>query len=229
MAFRLQRQILTAFAAAPATEEHDPNLYILDLENTLDLSMWAASLSDGSISIMDGTFRPVCAPIRHHTDRVNAIATSPASNSVVFSASSDRTVCIWDARTAATGPQGVLTLPGEVSAVAVGAGGNLLSTAHETVLGFYDVRQLGAGPLGEYADCHTDEITQVKFHPAAGSTMVISGAEDGLICVYNTAVAANEEAVVSIFNTECPTRRIGYFGPGGEGDCITSQLPSLKI
>lgn len=101
--------------------------------------------------------------------------------------------------------------------MAVGAGGHLLAASYETVLGFYDIRQLGAGPLGEYADCHTDEITQIKFHPAADSTTVMSGAEDGLICVYNTAVAANEEAIVSIFNTECPTRRIGYFGPGGEG------------
>ena len=55
----------------------------------------------------------------------------------------------------------------------------------------------------------------MKFRP--DSAVVMTGGEDGLICAYNTSVGVSEDAVISILNTECPTRRIGYFGTGNEG------------
>ena len=110
---------------------------------------------------MDNNFTPLHQkPLKGHQDRINAILFSPTTNSILYSASSDCTICIWDVRIISS-PSASLRLPGEVSAIDVGAGGNLIAASNESSLLFYDLRQLAAGPLGAYADCHTDEITQV--------------------------------------------------------------------
>ncbi|CAM9315126.1 unnamed protein product [Phaeothamnion confervicola] len=70
--------------------------------------------------------------------------------------------------------------------------------------------------VGAYADCHTDDVTQLVFRPGAPTQLLTAG-EDGIMCLYDTGVADEEEALLCIFNAECPVRRAGFFGGGGSG------------
>lgn len=49
------------------------------------------------------------------------------------------------------------------------------------------------------------------FHPQRPTTLV-SGSEDGLVCVYDTGVAQADEALATIINAECPVRDLTFFG-----------------
>ena len=207
----------------------DPNEYIFQIDVSTDGKKLCMSLSDCSISVMDREILTVIGDrIRGHTDRINALCFSPMNSDIIISASSDHTCCCWDMRTPLE-PVSSITLPGEISAMTLGVGGSLIATACGTSLYFHDMRQLDAGTLGQYADCHTDEITSVKFHPNAAVHHLLSGGEDGLICVYDTSVSANDEAVISILNTDCPTRQIGFFGTGHEGVYCLSSVETASI
>ena len=71
--------------------------------------------------------------------------------------------------------------------------------------------------LGEYGDIHSDIVTQLKFHPSHPSILA-SGGEDGLVCMYDVATDSGDEAVLSILNTDAPVRKLGFFGPSQEGE-----------
>jgi hypothetical protein len=122
----------------------------------------------------------------------------------------------------------------EVTAISVGISDTLLATGSGPVISFHDIRMVASNgnnnsslpnetkKLGEYADVHTDAVTQLRFSKANPSILA-SGSEDGLICVYDTASSGADSAVLSIFNTECPVRRIGFFGGSEEAlYCLSS-------
>ena len=112
---------------------------------------------------MDNEFRQVLpSRLREHKDRINAIAFAPASSTSLFSASSDSTVCMWDLNSPAT-PVITLSLPGEVTAMAVGLDGSLVAAAFESTLQFYDIRQVGSY-LHSYRHIHSYVYTCTYIH-----------------------------------------------------------------
>jgi len=191
------------------------------------------SLSSMSLQHVDLTSGALLSQFTAHRDRINTIELSRVNPGLVLSASSDRTVALWDLRTSSGTAIASITLPDEVLGASLGAGDALVATACGQSVQFYDLRQFasgrgsGAGKIGEYADAHTDLVTQVTFHPTQPS-LLFSAAEDGLICVFDTAVAEEEEAVVSVLNTDCPVRRFGFFGAGGGGGGALEGLYSLS-
>lgn len=243
--FTLNKTLVTKFSLSPSTDEEDLNDYIFETATSCDNSLRAASSSDHSVIVISPTF-DILGRLNYHKDTIQNILFSSVSPPIIYSASSDKSVCIWDIR-APTAPQAILNMHEEVPAISVGLGENLLAVACESTIHFFDVRALDR-KLGVYADCHTDEITQLKFHPKNPSVLT-SGGEDGLICVFDTSVSAKDEAVVSILNSECPgssksntliiinssdstnpqhiylrpVRKLGYFGDGSEGVyCLSS-------
>lgn len=71
-------------------------------------------------------------------------------------------------------------------------------------------------------------VTQVRFNPA-NETSLATGSEDGLVCVYDTTRASAEEALVSVINANCAVRRVGFFGPGGQGIYCLSGSETLSL
>ncbi|RKP04248.1 hypothetical protein CXG81DRAFT_23200 [Caulochytrium protostelioides] len=95
---------------------------------------------------------------------------------------------------------------------------------------FWDVRQAGGAPVRTFADCHSDDVTQVKFHPTRGAALA-TGSTDGLICLFNLAAAGSsssapaaaaqadsdgpnddDDALYQVIKTQS-VQSIGYFGP----------------
>jgi WD40 repeat protein len=164
--------------------------YILDMDVSSDASAFAiASAGVGNtISVYDPhTGACVLPSLAGHTEVINSIAFSLSSPSHIISASEDQSVCLYDCR-ASTQPTAKIVLDTEIYSAALGFGDNLIAVAVGPAVVFYDSRNL-ATPLGSYSDCHSDTVLKVKFHPSQ-SSLLHSAGEDGLICTYNTAVAA---------------------------------------
>ena len=66
-------------------------------------------------------------------------------------------------------------------------------------------------PSRRFEDSHTDDVTQVRFHPEVSKVM-LSGATDGLVNYYDLA------KVRGTMNTESSVGHIGFCGGGGGGD-----------
>eukprot|EP00607_Mallomonas_marina_P000329 CAMPEP_0182433450 /NCGR_PEP_ID=MMETSP1167-20130531/63318_1 /TAXON_ID=2988 /ORGANISM="Mallomonas Sp, Strain CCMP3275" /LENGTH=358 /DNA_ID=CAMNT_0024622157 /DNA_START=351 /DNA_END=1427 /DNA_ORIENTATION=+ len=214
----LQKQIITDYSDS----------YVFDLDiSKVDLSVFA-SLSNNSISRYDATTLELIRSVSVHTDRINSFETSSINENIIFTASSDMTVCMWDWRTDCTSPTVRLTLPDEVSCVSVGKNELLIGAACGQSLLFFDVRHGNSSlPLAEYSDCHHDTVTVLKFCPHNLST-VVSGGEDGLVCVFDTSVMADQSAVKSMFCTESPVRKLGFFGPSAEGMLCLSSIETAS-
>ena len=178
-----------------------------------------ASVSDHSIRVLDAALNQT-GRLTGHDSAIVALEYAPDHSSCLYSASSNRdkgkgTVAMWDTR-AGSGPMRVAQLRSEVSSISLGMGGNLLAVGAGTSVAFYDPRGDMSKALGRYSDCHTDDVTHVAFNEQSPNVLV-SGSEDGLMCTFNTAVAAQDDAVVSIINTDGPVRRCGFFGQNQEG------------
>lgn len=85
---------------------------------------------------------------------------------------------------------------------------------------FWDVRKNSL--LGGYWESHTDDVTQVKFHPE-DSNKLISGSVDGLINLYDLSQTSEEDALIDSLNTESSIEKLGWFQQGRTDiiSCIT--------
>jgi WD40 repeat protein len=97
-----------------------------------------------------------------------------------------------------------------------------LAAAAGPVVAVYDVRaglgtSLGSGrrPLALYEDAHSDPVSQLLFHPTLAGHL-LSAADDGLVNVFDTRVAAAEDAIVETLSVGNSVKKMGLFG-GGAG------------
>lgn len=190
------------------------DVYVYDIQYSSNNTV-AVSSSNHHLTIYSENLL-VKSSFKAHRENINAMEFSVTNPLLLFSCSSDKYACCWDTRMP---DQKVLCikLPDEGLAMSIGAQGNLLAAACTSCTYFYDCRMGGSGKqLASYTDCHTDDIIQLKFHPN-NTEMLLSSSEDGLICAYNTSIADPEEAVISVINTDCATRRFGFFGADLEG------------
>ncbi|KAK9240253.1 WD40-repeat-containing domain protein [Lipomyces kononenkoae] len=66
-------------------------------------------------------------------------------------------------------------------------------------------------PVREYIDSHNDDVTCVAFHPTTPHSL-LSGATDGLVTRYNTAISDEDDAVMQVVNHGASIRCTGFFG-----------------
>ena len=196
---------------------NDSTEYIFDVKFSPSQSQSSASMSDQTIRVVDSELNPLVTLTGH---RSTIVGLAYVDETTLFSAAmsgetAPSAIGLWDTR-AGSGPRQMLDVRGsEVASLALGIGNALLAVAQGSSVVFYDPRKLGA-PLGKYSDCHTDDVTTVTFNPTSSNVLASTG-EDGLICVFNCAVAAQDDAVVSIINTDGPVRKCGFFGPEDQG------------
>lgn len=78
---------------------------------------------------------------------------------------------------------------------------------NDVFLLFFDIRQKVL--LGGYWESHTDDITQVKFHPKIPDRMA-SGSVDGLINVFDISNTNEDDALLHSYNTESSVGNINW-------------------
>ena len=220
--------------------------YVLNIDNTCDNNHYITSLSNHNIIIYDKcTLTSIYEINSSHNDTINTIESSVHNPYIFYSGSSDKTISIWDNRLSSSSklPVARLSFPDEVMALSVGMNDTLLAAGYSNTISFLDIRFISSSSsppsssssinynrikLGDYADVHTDIITQLKFLSSSPSTL-LSAADDGLICSYNTSVSEKESAIQSILNTECPVRKFGIFGSNNEGLYCLSTIETLSV
>ncbi|TQS37945.1 hypothetical protein Golomagni_01560 [Golovinomyces magnicellulatus] len=173
--------------------------YIYDL---IPLSLGLALLcSDDTIRVLDPLVLTGEKLLSGVGDRVTC-CTALNTESVVAVAGRDGHVRIWDFRKrelagnfSTDGNAPILSL---ASCHQYGLAGGSELTNFEASVFLWDLRQLGAPPLITYSESHSDDVTELQFHPNKPN-FLLSGSTDGLVNVHNTSFT-DDEALHQIIN-----------------------------
>ncbi|KAM0335309.1 hypothetical protein ACHAQA_000354 [Verticillium albo-atrum] len=182
-------------------------VYVLNIHR---LAAGLASISsDQKLSLFDparlGAGPITSLPTTH--GNVTALQPFDRSASTVCTAGEDGSVSLWDLRnppatalaarfTAADAPITALACHAPAHALAVGTE----FANHQTSVLLWDVRGAPA-QRACYAEVHSDDVTELCFHPSSAPAILLSGSTDGIVNVYDTRVADEDDVVVQTLNT----------------------------
>ena len=78
--------------------------------------------------------------------------------------------------------------------------------------------------LGGYWEGHTDDITQIKFHPR-NKNSIMSASTDGLINIYDVSQNNEDDALENSLNVETSVQKVEWFRINDEDviGCITDM------
>lgn len=184
-------------------------------------SLVAVLCSNGSIRIHDKETLRVLREFSGYPG-LNGVKFANSCDNV-YSASTDGTVKCWDARLASEKP--VQLFKGYPSNIFISFDINckdhVICAGTEKVdddalLVFWDARSTSQDlstrdPLGVYSETHSDDVTQVCFHPS-NPNMVVSGSTDGLVNVFDISADNEEDALVATCNSVSSVSYIGWSG-----------------
>jgi WD40 repeat protein len=175
----------------------------------------------------------------HHplvTDLVGDL--SSANPNTLVATATDGTITLFDIRQSV--PAFSLRLPRapdeQALSVSLGFEGSLAAVGtSKSNIHFYDVRN-HRSLLGTYNQAHTQGVTKVRFQMLSSfgttsttSPILISGGEDGLVCVFDTSQSSEETALKNVLAVQSPIRQVGFFGLQSKAIyCLTGD-ESLKL
>lgn len=188
-------------------------MYKLGDDSADIFQLTSLSLSSG----LDANNRTIIIDIKFNID----------DNNLLYIGSSDGTVKLWDLRASPLTNKAALAVEKTIefkdptattidnnktfNCFDVSPNNRLLAVGTDLFDGdafvlFWDIRmcqrpQKRDDFLGGYWESHTDDITQIKFHPN-DSNRLISGATDGLINVYDLMESCEDDALIDTLNTE---------------------------
>lgn len=232
-------QLQSSQHGADYFEEGDWVLCVTSSPNNNAFVPWVAcALSNGDIQTYDQA-KLHALQTYHHDALITDLVCDVSNPHALIASAADGTVTIYDIRQAHT-PARQLKLPRigeEALSVSIGFDGAIAAVgSNKAKIHFFDVRG-GGGVLGTYNQTHTNEITRVRFQTISspGNTMIttspilLSAAEDGLACVYDTSQATEEAAIQNVLVVQSPVREIGFFGPQSEGIYCLTGSESLQL
>jgi WD40 repeat protein len=84
---------------------------------------------------------------------------------------------------------------------------------HQASILLWDIRGAQPAPKAAYHDLHSDDITQLAFHPSpAQAQLLLSGSTDGLVSVHDTSVADEDELTIQTLNLNASIHRAAFIG-----------------
>ncbi|XP_030762393.1 WD repeat-containing protein 89 [Sitophilus oryzae] len=212
--------------------------YILHISATREVYPYiAAALSDHSTDVFctNESGLEKITRLSEHTKRLVDCKFVDHSNNLLYTASNDGTIKLWDLRefskSVTTFNDTTLNEPSTVRCFnsfdvapcnrIIAAGTEFAQT--DAFILFWDVRNTKL--LGAYWESHSDDITQVKFKPSDTNTLM-SGSTDGLINIYNLSESREEDAFTDCFNTDGFVDNLQWFEEDGKTriSCITSTI-----
>ncbi|KAJ3133392.1 WD repeat-containing protein 89 [Physocladia obscura] len=91
----------------------------------------------------------------------------------------------------------------------------------------WDIRN-AAAPLAHFIDSHSDDITQLRFHPFKDE-LLISGSTDGLINLYELTPTLNEEDSLYQVIKANSINKLGFFGPQYEYIFAQTHIETFSL
>ncbi|TWU76208.1 hypothetical protein ED733_003817 [Metarhizium rileyi] len=203
--------------------------YVLDVNRTE--AGLAAISSDQHLSLLSPA-RLADGPVaswRTEHGNLTALRVFNAASSLVCTAGEDGTVGVWDLRlrggnarvaqfsakrfssaqlkTQIEGaPSAVLSMACSPSTHTVAVGTELQN--HTASILLWDVRS-SPSASAHYQEVHSDDITELVFHPAEPAVL-LSGSTDGLVNVYDTRIADEDDVTLRTFNHDASIHHAGF-------------------
>jgi WD repeat-containing protein 89 len=148
----------------------------------------------------------------------------PDEPHVLHSCAADGTVRGWDVR---SGQQTERFDSGGAPLQCCHSNGTLVAAGGRDNVLFWD-RRTGR-PAASFSDTHAQDVVQVRFHPEHRA-MLVSGSEDGLIAVFDTAGGIDEEEGFSAaLNIGTAVAKLGFYGPSGDRLWCCSGTETLHL
>ncbi|KAI7531622.1 WD40 repeat-like protein [Hortaea werneckii] len=189
----------------------EPDTYFYSLARIGNSSL-ATIGSDDSLRIFDPSTLRSIASAQPRGSGLSCLQPFD-DRSTLATAGRDGTIRLWDSRAKQVSqlsePQGrsFSALACHANILAAGTESNKEGLGDVSVL-LYDARNPSL-PLRDYAESHTDSITQLAFHPSAPH-VVLSGSTDGLVSVFNGNETDEEEALQTVFNPRSAVHCAGF-------------------
>lgn len=215
-----------------------PNSYPLDIDaNKSHSGIFSASFGNGDIKVFDvnnSTLQDSTTVWSCSSSIISQIKWDPNAPFMIWAATKDSAaVFAIDTRTAPNCKALDLSLQSkenvpisfDVSNTGVLAVGTELAS-YEAPLFFFDQRQPGV-ELKRFQDVHSDDITQVRFHPT-DSNALITGSTDGLVNLYNLQEQEEDDALYQVIK-DTSISKIGFFGPCYEYIYCSTHIETISL
>lgn len=197
------------------------------------------ALSNGEIQVYDQT-RLHQLQTYNHDSLITDLVRDVSNPHALIASAADGTVAIYDIRQSNRSAC-LVKLPRaeeEALTVSMGFDGGIAAVGtNKAKIHFFDVRGTRS-LLGTYNQVHTNEITRVRFQtltaPGNMSTtsstpILLSAAEDGLACIYDTRQPLEEAAIQNVLAVQSPIREAGFYGPQSEAIYCMTGSESLLL
>ncbi|MCJ1391859.1 hypothetical protein MMC18_004726 [Xylographa bjoerkii] len=89
---------------------------------------------------------------------------------------------------------------------AVAAGTEL--THSQATVQIWDLRSPQTS-VAKYIECHNDDVTELSYHPSRAS-ILLSGSTDGLVNIYDTTIADEDDSLIEVLNHESSIHHAGF-------------------
>ncbi|XP_076002880.1 WD repeat-containing protein 89 [Genypterus blacodes] len=209
---------LSGLSIARRARPEEPT-YLLDVA-LQPTGLLAVSCSDYTIHLHNkDTLSPV-GEYRGHSGPLCGVSFSRTSPDLLFSGSADGTVRVWDVRR--PGTDAVQVFRSDPShnycSFDLSCTGLLLAAGTEQVdeedsfLIFWDTRKTDGKFMGVYSESHSDDITQLCFHPRDKDRLA-SSSTDGLVNVFDLSQGTEEEALQATCNSGSSAGSVCWSGP----------------
>ncbi|QGI78191.1 hypothetical protein CEK25_004920 [Fusarium fujikuroi] len=160
------------------------DVYVLDIHRT---SVGLTSISsDQFLSVLDPT-RLSAGPLHRlptQHGNLTTLRVFDSNTSIVCTAGENGTVGVWDLR----------------------QGANVVQ--FQASIHLWDVRSTPSSKA-HYQEVHSDDVTDLSFNPS-NSALLLSGSTDGLVNVYDTRVADEDDLTVQTCNVDASIHRAAW-------------------
>ncbi|KAF7559307.1 hypothetical protein G7046_g4842 [Stylonectria norvegica] len=189
--------------------------YVLAIHRTA--AGLAALTSDQSLSLLDPA-RLANGPLRRLPTthgNVTALSVFDADAALVCTAGENGTVGVWDLRAgtsvaafqASQAP--ILSLACDAATKTIAVGTELQN--HTASISLWDVRSTPSAKA-QYQEVHSDDITSLAFNPSSPA-LLLSGSTDGLVNVYDTRIADEDDVTLQTFNPNASVHVAAWLTP----------------
>lgn len=210
-------ETLKGLSIARRARPEEPT-YLLDVA-LQPRGLLAVSCSNFTIHLHNKDTLKLVGEYHGHSGPLCGVTFAHASSDLLYSGSADGTIRVWDVRRPGTeAAQRFKSDPSHCyCSFDLSCSDSLLCAGTEQVndedsfLVFWDPRKPGGGLLGVYSESHSDDITQVSFHPRHKDRLA-SGSTDGLVNVFDLSQGAEEEALLATCNSNSSASSVCWSG-----------------
>ncbi|KAJ3331567.1 WD repeat-containing protein 89, partial [Kappamyces sp. JEL0680] len=211
-----------------------PANYCLEIApNASRKAHFATSLSSGSIHLHDVNAFTAYQVIGPQTANsvISHIQFDSSNPHLLWASTRENQVVLHDTRTTSA-PVHTYRCPAPVLSFDLNANHSILAAGTE-LLGddasilFYDVRASPSEAIATFNECHSDDVTQIQFHPSTPNAMV-SGSTDGLVCLYDLTSMNEDDSLYQVIK-ENSVSKVGFFGPAFEYLYCSTHIETLSL